>query len=61
MGTLQLPSTASLEEAAAIVAAVERFVRDTAPEPASPALPEPTAWKRAALAEGVSRQPDPAL
>ena len=43
-------------EAAAVVAAVEQFLADTAPAPA----PEPTEqsrWQRAALEEGVSRAP----
>jgi len=50
---------ASEEEAAAIVAAVQHFVRDTAPV-AAPATtePAPSAWKQAALLEGISRQPD---
>ena len=48
--------TASPEEAAAVVAALERFMRDTAPVPAPPA-PEPNPWQRAALEEGVSRAP----
>jgi len=47
------------EEAAAIVAAVERFLRDTAPAsaPPDPALAL-SPWKRAALEEGVTRRPD---
>ena len=48
----------SAEEAAAVVAAVEQFLRDTAPEPAAVAAPELSPWKRAALAEGVARQPE---
>jgi hypothetical protein len=48
--------TASPEEAAATVAALERFMRDTAP--AVPA-PEPDPWRRAAILEGVGRE-DPA-
>jgi hypothetical protein len=49
--------TASAEEAAAIVAALERFMRATAPTPAPPAeAPEP--WSRAAILEGVSRHPE---
>jgi hypothetical protein len=48
--------SASAEEAAAIVAALERFMRATAPAPAPPAEgPEP--WSRAAMLEGVSRHP----
>ena len=48
---------ASPEEAAAVVAAVERFMRETAPV-AAPAPPKPAAWQLAALREGVMRQPD---
>jgi hypothetical protein len=47
----------SVDEAAAIVAAIERFIRDTAPPPRSSA-PEPLdLWHVAALREGVSRDP----
>jgi hypothetical protein len=53
--TLLAPS-ASPEEAAAIVAALERFMRATAP-PASPREPAPDDWRRAAILEGVSREP----
>jgi len=49
--------TASVEEAAAVVAALERFMRDTAPPPARRA-PEPDPWQRAALQEGVTRAPE---
>ncbi len=48
---------ASPEEAAAVVAAVERFLRDTAPPPAPPA-PPPNPWVRAARLEAVDRHPD---
>jgi hypothetical protein len=48
---------ASAEEAAAVVAALERFMRETAPPPAPPA-PEPKRWKQAALQEGIRRAPD---
>jgi hypothetical protein len=49
-------SSASPEEAAAVIAAIERFMRDTAPPVASE--PEgPTPWVRAALVEGVEREP----
>lgn len=50
---------ASEAETAAVVAAVEQFVRDTA-QVAAPATIEPAlnAWKQAALLEGISRQPD---
>ena len=50
---------ASAEEAAAIVAAIERFMRSTAPAAAGGEPPEP--WRRAAILEGVSRQPDEGL
>jgi hypothetical protein len=49
--------TASPEEAAAVVAALERFMRETAPS----VVPPPPArgpWRAAALREGVARQPD---
>jgi len=48
---------ASDEEAAAIVAAIEQFMRQTAPAAvkAGPKLP---AWQRAALHEGVNREAD---
>ncbi len=53
-----IPATASPEEAAAIVAAIERFMRATAPSPALGAAsvsdgPDP--WRRAAILEGIAR------
>jgi hypothetical protein len=49
-------SSASAEEAAAVIAAIERFLRDTAPPVAAePAGPSP--WVRTALLEGVDREP----
>jgi hypothetical protein len=48
---------ASPEEAAAVVAALERFMRETAPRPA-PRAPTRSPWLEAALHEGVSRQPE---
>jgi hypothetical protein len=58
MGSLRrlelIDPAASPEEAAAVVAALERFMRDTAPPPASPRRTE-DGWRRAALLEGVSR------
>ncbi len=49
-----LTEPASASEAAAVVAALERFLADTAS--ARPrARPEPSPWQRAALEEGVSR------
>ena len=48
------------EEAAAVVAALERFMRETAPVPAAPP-PLRDAWQQAALHEGVLRSPEPPL
>ena len=45
-------SAASPDEAAAIAAALERFLADTAPAP-EPAVAE-SRWQRAALIEGVT-------
>jgi hypothetical protein len=50
--------SASPEEAAAIVAALERFMRDTAPAPAPAPPPGPPAWTRAALLEGTGHAAD---
>jgi hypothetical protein len=47
---------ASPEEAAAVVAALERFMRETAPRTA-PATKRRNPWHQAALYEGVSREP----
>ena len=49
--------SASPEEAAAVVAAVEQFLRATAAPPAADA-PARNPWQRAALLEGTGRQPD---
>jgi hypothetical protein len=49
---------ASPEEAAAVVAALERFMRDTAP-PQAPPPPRGNPWQQAALYEGVAREPQP--
>jgi hypothetical protein len=46
-------STAAPGEAAAIVAAVEQFLADTAPAPATPG-PRQNPWLRAALEEGIA-------
>jgi hypothetical protein len=46
-------SVASPGEAAAIVAAIERFLADTAPAP-SPADAAQSPWQRAALEEGIA-------
>jgi hypothetical protein len=47
---------ASPEEAAAVVAAVERFMRDTTPTPA-PQAPRLSGWLEAARLEAVDREP----
>jgi hypothetical protein len=47
-----LTTAGSPGEAAAIVAALEQFLADTAPAPA--ARPVQSAWQRAALEEGIS-------
>jgi hypothetical protein len=57
--TIIAPS-ASPEEAAAVVAALGRFMRETAP-PAAPPAPERNPWQEAALREGVERQPSEPL
>jgi len=44
--------SATPEEAAAIAAALERFLHDTAPPLTAP-QPPTSAWERAALSEGV--------
>jgi hypothetical protein len=50
---------ASAEEAAAVVAALEQFIRTSSP-PTAEHEPATSAWLDAALREGVSRQPDAA-
>jgi len=50
-------SSASPEEAAAIVAALERFMRATAPAATTPPATTLDGWHRAAVLEGVSRDP----
>ena len=47
---------ASPEEAAAVVAALERFMRETAPTPA-PAPAPVSGWVQAARREAVEREP----
>jgi hypothetical protein len=47
----------SAEEAAAVVAALERFMR-AGVRPAAKPEPGGSAWLAAALHEGVARQPD---
>ena len=51
---------ASPEEAAAVVAALERFMRETAPR-AAPPPPVRNPWQQAALYDGVAREPLPPL
>jgi hypothetical protein len=47
-----LTGGATESEAAAIVAALEQFIADTAPPPAD--APAPSRWQRAALEEGIA-------
>ena len=49
-------ATASPEEAAAIAAAIEQFLRDTAPPPGD-AGPSVSSWLRAGLFAGTGRDP----
>jgi hypothetical protein len=42
------------QEAAAVVAALEQFLAELAPEPAAR---QESRWQRAALSEGVNREP----
>jgi hypothetical protein len=51
---IEVRQPASPEEAAAIAAAIEQFMRDTAPPPASPG-PQLSPWLRAGLLEGTKR------
>jgi hypothetical protein len=54
-----LGHSASPEEAAAVIAAVEQFLRDSVP-PTAPAPPRRSAWARQALLEGVGLGADAA-
>lgn len=49
---LRIVTSASPQEAAAVVAAVERFLRDHAP-PQAPPTSRPSAWTRAARLEAA--------
>ena len=49
-------ATASPEEAAAIVAALEQFMRQTAPTPA-PVEQPPNAWFRQGILDAIEREP----
>ena len=51
---IEVRQSASPEEAAAIAAAIEQFMRDTAPPPAD-AGPAISPWLRAGLMEGAKR------
>jgi hypothetical protein len=53
---IELRQSASPEEAAAIAAAIEQFLRDTAPPPARGGRAI-SPWTRAGLFEGASRDP----
>ena len=50
-------SAASPEEAAAIAAAIEHFLHDTAPAPTPQAGPILSPWLEAGLLEGTDREP----
>jgi hypothetical protein len=52
------PSAPTAEEAAAAIAAVEQFLRDTLPPAAPAGPPAREAWLVAALHEGVEREPE---
>jgi hypothetical protein len=54
---LQATPSSTPEEAAAIVAALERFMRATAPAPSASASERLSGWQAAAMLEGVSRDP----
>ena len=49
--------SATPEEAAAIVAALERFMRATAPPPMASTSAQLDPWRATAILEGVSRDP----
>jgi len=49
-------TAATVEEAAAVAAAIEQFLRDTAPAPAPPTEPV-SRWKRTGLLESTQRMP----
>ncbi len=56
---IELAATASAtpEEAAALAAAIEGFLRDTAPAPSAPAAPAVSPWARAGLFEAAGLDP----
>ncbi len=51
------PASASPEEAAAIAAAIEGFLRDTAPAPSPPPGPTVSPWARTGLFEAAGLDP----
>ena len=53
---IEVRQSASPEEAAAIAAAIEQFIRDTAPAPAGPGR-RMSPWLRAGLYAGTGRDP----
>jgi hypothetical protein len=53
---IEVRQAASPEEAAAIAAAIEQFMRDTAPPPAAPES-RMSPWLRAGLYAGTGRDP----
>lgn len=53
---IEVRQPASPEEAAAIAAAIEQFMRDTAPPPEAPG-PRTSPWLRAGLFAGTGRDP----
>jgi hypothetical protein len=57
METSRFSPEPSPQEAAAVVAAIEQFMRDTAPVAVPETGPAVSLWQRTALAEGVARQP----
>jgi hypothetical protein len=52
------PAAASSAEAAAVVAALEQFMRDTAPLPAPPPPARRSPWARASLLEATGQTGD---
>jgi hypothetical protein len=49
---IEMLASAGPREVAAVIAAVEQFLAETAPAPA--AAPAPSRWQQAALSEGVT-------
>jgi hypothetical protein len=55
---MAVTSAASDAEAAAVIAAVEQFLRETTPAVAAAEEPRQDPWLRAALLEQTGREPD---